>query len=73
MVLKNPFIYKTQLPILIFVTTEMETSDRAIIASSNNQELSSTNSKDWSFPVPPYHNKGDFNFLEHQVIQMRIL
>ena len=61
---KKSFIYKTQLPILIFVTTEMETSDRAIIASSNNQELSSTNSKDWSYPVPPYHNKGNFNFLE---------
>ena len=60
---KKSYIYKTQLPTLIFVTTEKETSDRAIVASSKNQELSSTNSKDWSFPVPPYHHKGDFNFL----------
>ena len=60
---KKSSIYKTQLPILIFVTTERETSDRAIIASSNNQELSSTNTKDWSYPVPPYHNKDNFNFL----------
>ena len=60
---KKSSIYKTQLPILIFVTTERETSDRVIIASSNNQELSSTNTKDWSYPVPPYHNKDNFNFL----------
>ena len=60
---KKSSIYKTQIPILIFVTTEKETSDREIVASSKNQELSSTNSKDWSFPIPPYQNKGDFNFL----------